>query len=79
MSIENQNGITQTFPVLGLSCVSCANSVEKVVRNQEGVVDASVDFAAKNITITYLTAVIDEAKLKKAVQSAGYDLVVEEK
>lgn len=68
----------RTFPVLGMTCASCAGSTESIVKYQEGVVSASVNFATGNLTVEYLPNITDASKLQKAVQSIGYDLLVED-
>lgn len=70
--------VTKTFPVLGMTCASCANSSESIVKYSEGVVSASVNFATGNLTVEYLPNVTDASKLRKAIQSIGYDLLIEE-
>lgn len=70
--------VKHTFPVLGMTCVSCAGSVESILKHQEGVIEASVNFATGNLTVEYLPNITDATKLQKAVQSIGYDLLVEE-
>jgi len=70
--------VKSTLPVLGMSCASCAGSAENIVKYQEGVVDASVNFATGNLTVEYLPNMTDTTKLQKAVQSVGYDLLVED-
>lgn len=75
------NGVStvkNTFPVLGMTCASCAGSAESIVKYQEGVIDASVNFATGNLTVEYLPNMTDAIKLQKAVQSIGYDLLVED-
>ncbi|MDR1203813.1 MAG: heavy metal translocating P-type ATPase, partial [Tannerellaceae bacterium] len=72
------NSNKHVFPVLGMTCASCAKSIENIVKYQEGVVDASVNFATGNLTVEYLPDMTDSAKLQKAVQSIGYDLLVED-
>lgn len=37
--------VKETFPVLGMTCASCAASAESIVRYEPGVVSASVNFA----------------------------------
>ena len=66
------------FPVLGMTCASCAGSAESIVRFQPGVVNASVNFATGNLTVEYLPNMTNAAKLQKAVQSVGYDLLIED-
>lgn len=70
--------IKQTLPVLGMSCASCAASAQSVVQAQEGVVDASVNFATGNLMVEYLPNMTNTAQLQKAVQSVGYDLLISE-
>lgn len=78
MATKDKNTVTQTFPVLGMTCASCASSAESIVRHQEGVVNASVNFATGNLTVAYLPDTTNVEILQKAVQSVGYDLLVEE-
>lgn len=78
MATNNKNTNTQTFPVLGMTCASCASSAESIVQHQEGVVNASVNFATGNLTVEYLPNMTDATKLQKAVQSVGYDLLIED-
>jgi len=68
----------KTFPVLGMTCASCAGSAESIVKAAEGVVSASVNFATGNLTVEYLPDITDASKLQKAVQSIGYDLLIED-
>ena len=69
--------VKNSFPVLGMTCASCAGSAESIVKYQEGVVNASVNFATGNLTVEYLPNMTDATKLQKAVQSIGYDLLIE--
>lgn len=78
MMAANQNTKKDTFPVLGMSCASCARSAETVVKHQEGVVEASVNFATGNLMVEYLPHLTDVTQIQKAVQSVGFDLLVEE-
>jgi len=61
-----------------MTCASCAGSAESIVKYQEGVVNASVNFATGNLTVEYLPNMTDATKLQKAVQSIGYDLLIED-
>ena len=66
-----------TLPVLEMSCVVCAGNVERTVSGLDGVVSASVNFAANNITVDYDPQKISLQDMKAAVQAAGYDLVID--
>jgi len=70
--------VKNSFPVLGMTCASCAGSAESIVKYQPGVVNASVNFATGNLTVEYLPNITDATKLQNAVQSVGYDLLVED-
>ena len=70
--------IKKTFPVLDMTCASCAVSVESMIKSQKGVVSAAVNFATATVTVKYVSDEINPADLKKAVQAIGYDLLVNE-
>ncbi len=66
----------QTFPVLGMTCASCAASAETVVQYVKGVVSASVNFANGNLDVEYLPNLCSIQNIQKALQEAGYDLFI---
>ncbi|MDJ1481999.1 heavy metal translocating P-type ATPase [Cytophagaceae bacterium YF14B1] len=70
--------LKQTFPVLEMSCASCAISVESILKVQKGVVNASVNYANGSAQVEYIPGTLDTEELRKAVQSVGYDLVLEQ-
>ncbi|WP_312792693.1 heavy metal translocating P-type ATPase [Sphingobacterium sp.] len=70
--------LTKTFPVLGMTCASCASSAESMVKYEQGVLSSSVNFATGNLTVEYLPNVTDLFKIQKAVQAGGYDLLIED-
>lgn len=70
--------VKHSFPVLGMTCASCAGSAESIVKEEPGVINASVNFATGNLTVEYLPNMTDASKIQKAVQEGGYDLLVEE-
>lgn len=68
---------TKVLPVLEMSCAVCAGNVESTVQALSGVEEASVNFAAGTLTVTYNPSVITLEVMQAAVQAAGYDLIVE--
>ncbi|HTO15081.1 MAG TPA: heavy metal translocating P-type ATPase [Edaphocola sp.] len=70
--------IKKSFPVLGMSCASCANSAQTAIKFAPGVIDAAVNYATGNLTVAYLPNMTDPIQLKKAVQVSGYDLMIDE-
>lgn len=69
---------TDTYPVLGMACASCASSAETIVQNQPGVIKASVNYATGNLTVAYDSTLTQAEKLQASVQAAGFDLLIEE-
>ncbi len=69
--------IKKIFPVEGLSCASCAVSVESILKSIPEVKDVNVNYAGSTAQVTYDDS-YPAVKLKEAVQSVGYDLIVEE-
>ena len=67
----------ETFQVLGMSCAVCALNVETTLGAQEGVYEAKVNFAGSTVLVDYNPRVITPGELQKAVEAAGYELVVE--
>lgn len=74
----NENKIIkESFPVLGMSCASCAARVDKTLNKQKGVCNAAVNYAAATATVEYDAEMTSPEVLQKAVQDAGYDLYIE--
>ena len=68
--------IKQIFPILGMSCASCAARVDKTLNSQPGVQEASVNYASATAQVVYDADVCSPLNLKAAVQNAGYDLLI---
>ncbi len=74
-----QSSLYKDFPVSGMSCASCARGVENMLKKQNGVIDASVNYAASSVRVNYNPSVIRPTEFKTAVQSIGYDIITDEK
>ena len=68
---------TISIPVLGMTCAGCAVSVESIISAQQGVKEASVNYATQKVSVSYDPEVIQPESMQTAVQSGGYDLIVE--
>lgn len=75
--MAKNNIIKQTFPITDMSCASCAVNVDKTLNKQQGVLNASVNFATAEACVEYDTEQTSPKKLKAAVQEAGYDLLTD--
>lgn len=63
------------YPVTGMSCAACAARVEKAVGAVPGVHSANVNYASAKVAVEMDSALAPE-ELRKAVQAAGYDLIL---
>lgn len=70
--------VRHTFPVLQMTCASCAASVESMIRSLPFVVSADVNFAAATVLVEYLPGEGHEIAMRRAVQSIHYDIVTDE-
>ncbi|PSQ80446.1 MAG: heavy metal translocating P-type ATPase, partial [Bacteroidetes bacterium QS_1_63_11] len=64
-----------TLTVQGMSCASCATSVESALTALDGVLNVSVNIATDRATVHYVPGAVDSADFTTAVRSAGYDVV----
>jgi Cu2+-exporting ATPase len=69
---------TLNIPVLGMSCAGCASSVEESIAELPGVKEAFVNYASQTLKVTYLPETVQPKVLQRAVQAAGYDLILDE-
>ena len=74
---EDGKIVKDTFPVVGMSCAACASRVEKTLAGQTGVRMAAVNYAAATVKVEYDRTACTAESLRKAVQDAGYDLLVQ--
>ncbi|WP_242928725.1 heavy metal translocating P-type ATPase [Pontibacter vulgaris] len=66
-----------SFPVEGMSCASCASSIESMLKAQEGVQEANVNFAGKTLQVAYEPSRISPVQLQATVKEIGFDLLIE--
>lgn len=71
--------VKKSFPVLQMTCASCAVSVESIIKSQAGVVDASVNYANAKVSVEFIPSLVKIESLRKAVQNIGYDLLIDER
>ncbi len=75
--MEQNKTVKQTFPVLQMSCAACATRVDKALNSQQGVCEASVNYAAATATVAYNPQQCSPETLRTAVRNAGYDLIID--
>lgn len=77
---ENDKTITEkkVFPVINMSCAACAVNVQSLLEKTEGVISATVNYAAALVKIEYKLDVTNPVILKENVKKIGYDILIDE-
>lgn len=65
----------KTFYIEGMSCASCAQTVEKATAKLTGVSKATVNLATEKLNVEYDESKLSESDIQKAVADAGYEAV----
>ncbi|HET6379857.1 MAG TPA: heavy metal translocating P-type ATPase, partial [candidate division Zixibacteria bacterium] len=63
-----------SLPVVGMTCASCVNRVERFLNRAEGVEQASVNLASERASVRYDPQRIDRAGIVAAIRAAGYEV-----
>ncbi len=63
------------IPIGGMTCASCASSVEKVVKQLDGIDSVKVNIATEKANISYDQNIVQLAEIKKAIEQAGYKVL----
>ena len=63
---------TNTLKLQGMSCASCARSVEDAIRSVPGVAEVSVNFGAEQASIQYDAKRTNLGQIQQAIVDAGY-------
>jgi Cu+-exporting ATPase len=66
---------TITLRIGGMTCASCAQIIARTLRKTEGVKDANVNLATEKATINFYQSKTSYAKIKKAIESTGYQVL----
>ena len=74
----SSDGQKVTLKLGGMSCTSCAQTIEKALTKTKGVKNAVVNFAAETAYVEFDTTVTGLEKLKTAVAATGYEVVDKE-
>ena len=63
---------TVYYHIEGMNCAGCAQTAERLLRDQPGVRAAEVSFASERGWLTYDPAVTDPATVTRSVSQLGY-------
>ncbi|MCL5744660.1 MAG: cation transporter, partial [Acidobacteria bacterium] len=64
--------VSVDLAITGMTCAGCAHNVELALGRTPGVAGAQVNFATRRATVRYIPDQTDPARLRAAVQAAGY-------
>ena len=63
----------KTFAIEGMTCASCAQTVEKATGKLPGVVSANVNLATEKMNVQYDPEQLELSEITSAVKEAGYE------
>ena len=66
-----------SLPVIGMTCASCVNRIERFLNRTDGITLATVNLASERATVRYDPAVADRSGIVKAIEAAGYEVARE--
>ncbi|MER2173877.1 MAG: heavy metal translocating P-type ATPase [Carnobacterium sp.] len=69
----------KSFKIEGMSCATCAQTVEKATKKLPGVKESSVNLATEKMTIQYDEAILTDKDIQEAVNQSGYKAVTDTK
>ncbi|MBG9982833.1 copper-translocating P-type ATPase [Aerococcaceae bacterium DSM 111020] len=69
-----EQSVKETFLIDGMSCASCAQTVERSLNSAESV-EANVNLSTNRATVTYNPEMMSVNDLKEVVNQAGYQLI----
>lgn len=64
--------VEKTLKIEGMHCVSCARSIETVLRRERGIIDVKVNFASGRARIVYDPGKINLRKISDVIVELGY-------
>jgi len=70
---------TLTLSITGMTCAACARNIERVVKKQDGIIHAQVNFATEKLNLEFDENTVTYEKISAAVVRAGFTLHTAEK
>ncbi|HEX7196607.1 MAG TPA: heavy metal translocating P-type ATPase [Candidatus Limnocylindria bacterium] len=63
-----------TLPVVGMTCASCVNRIERFLNRADGVAEANVNLATERATVRFDPGMIDRTGIVATIEAAGYEV-----
>ncbi|MDE6297766.1 MAG: heavy metal translocating P-type ATPase [Muribaculaceae bacterium] len=67
----------KNFPITGMMCAVCSNTVETTAKAQPGVISAEVNFANASLSLEWNPKETSPEIIAEAIRKAGYDMIIE--
>ncbi|NQU79417.1 heavy metal translocating P-type ATPase [Candidatus Woesearchaeota archaeon] len=61
-----------SIPITGMTCVSCAKTIENSIKKVKGVSDATINFAVEKARVEFNPLIAKKEDFEKAIEDAGY-------
>lgn len=65
-----------SLDIKGMTCASCVNRIEKVLKKDAGIISASVNLATEKAKVEFDSAKLDVSKIINLITKAGYEAKV---
>lgn len=65
----------ETFHITGMECASCAVNTEKILKGEQGIKSADVNYATESGIIEYDDTLVNEEKIAQIVKELGYNIM----
>ncbi|GGM29543.1 copper-translocating P-type ATPase [Paraliobacillus quinghaiensis] len=63
----------KTFSISGMTCASCAQTIERATSKLDGVIESDVNLATEKMNVQYDSSTVTVSDIADAVASAGYE------
>lgn len=73
-SPDSTQVVLATINIGGMSCDMCVASIEKGVKELNGIVSVAVSLNDSNAMVSYDKSKVDMAKIEKAIEGRGYTI-----
>ncbi len=79
MAVDSAKRKKVILPVTGMTCASCASTIEKGLSDVTGVSQANVNLASEKASVEFDPGQVDTRQLMDAVSDIGYGVALEKK
>ena len=66
------------LPVMGMMCAGCSANVERKLKAMDGIKTVAVSLPGRTVMVEYDEKQVAPADMKQVIDSAGYELIIDE-